>query len=96
MMTGDSQGIVKSWALDGIVDALEQGCEDGELAENAVASVGAWRAHSGAISSIATVANKPEFLLTSSHDCTVAMWSVHGAHVGTFGLVHLCYRISCC
>lgn len=87
MITGDSQGIVKTWALGAILQDLAGGCEDGDIEEDAVVSVAQWRAHHGAIGSFATVANRPHLFLSCGSDHLVSLWTVHGAHVGTFGQV---------
>jgi WD40 repeat protein len=96
LMTGDASGIVKTWALAGMLAALERGCQDGDIAPGAVQAAAAWRAHAGAVSSIASIRSAPDLLLTSGRDCTVAIWSVHGAHVGTFGQVRLVRAPCCC
>lgn len=87
MVTGDSQGVVRTWALGAILQDLAGGCEDGEIAEDAVPCVAQWRAHRGAIGSFATVADRPDLLLSCGSDFHVSLWTVHGAHVGTFGQV---------
>lgn len=89
MLTGDSQGIVRTWALGGILQDLVCGCDDGDIAAGAVASVAQWRAAQGGIGSFARVANRLDLFLTCGADSNVQLYTVKGAHVGTFGQVHI-------
>ncbi|XP_070827138.1 WD repeat-containing protein on Y chromosome [Chaetodon trifascialis] len=43
-----------------------------------------WRAHTCRITGLQIVDND-QVVLTSSTDCTVRLWSVHGEFIGTFG-----------
>ncbi|XP_066517202.1 cilia- and flagella-associated protein 337 isoform X2 [Hoplias malabaricus] len=43
-----------------------------------------WRAHIGSITGLQIIEND-QVLLTSSTDCTVRLWSIHGEFIGTFG-----------
>ncbi|XP_058269068.1 WD repeat-containing protein on Y chromosome [Hemibagrus wyckioides] len=43
-----------------------------------------WRAHINSITGLQIIEND-QVLLTSSLDCTVRLWSIHGEFIGTFG-----------
>ncbi|KAF7700317.1 hypothetical protein HF521_003275 [Silurus meridionalis] len=43
-----------------------------------------WRAHISSITGLQIIEND-QVLLTSSLDCTVRLWSIHGEFIGTFG-----------
>jgi WD40 repeat protein len=94
MITGDSEGIVRTWALDGILRDLINGCEDGDIADDAVIPVARWRAHRGSIGSFATFTKRPNLLLSCGTDCLVSVWTLQGARVGTYGQVHCHASIS--
>ncbi|XP_036453237.1 WD repeat-containing protein on Y chromosome [Colossoma macropomum] len=47
-------------------------------------TVNFWRAHISSITGLQIIEND-QVLLTSSTDCTVRLWSVHGEFIGTFG-----------
>ncbi|XP_048836649.1 WD repeat-containing protein on Y chromosome isoform X2 [Brienomyrus brachyistius] len=47
-------------------------------------TVNYWRAHVGSITGLQVITSE-EVLLTSSVDCTVHLWSMHGEFIGTFG-----------
>ncbi|XP_037402683.1 WD repeat-containing protein on Y chromosome [Pygocentrus nattereri] len=47
-------------------------------------TVNFWRAHIGSITGLQIIEND-RVLLTSSTDCTVRLWSIHGEFIGTFG-----------
>jgi hypothetical protein len=60
-------------------------------AEEVLAEAALWRAHAAHVTScewvdaVSAGPFAPLFLLTSSADCTVVLWTQHGARVGTFG-----------
>ncbi|KAL6471410.1 hypothetical protein MHYP_G00200600 [Metynnis hypsauchen] len=47
-------------------------------------TVNFWRAHISSITGLQIIEND-RVLLTSSTDCTVRLWSIHGEFIGTFG-----------
>ncbi|KAG1951866.1 EF-hand calcium-binding domain-containing protein [Pimephales promelas] len=52
--------------------------------QNPPKKVNFWRAHISSITSLKTI-DKDQFLLTSSLDFSVRLWSIHGEFIGTFG-----------
>ncbi|KAF4104264.1 hypothetical protein G5714_015251 [Onychostoma macrolepis] len=52
--------------------------------QNPPEKVNFWRAHISSITSL-KIFDKDQFLLTSSLDCSVRLWSIHGEFIGTFG-----------
>ncbi|XP_016416478.1 WD repeat-containing protein on Y chromosome [Sinocyclocheilus rhinocerous] len=52
--------------------------------QNPPKKVNFWRAHISSITSL-KIFDKDQFLLTSSLDCSVRLWSIHGEFIGTFG-----------
>ncbi|XP_050985722.1 WD repeat-containing protein on Y chromosome isoform X1 [Labeo rohita] len=52
--------------------------------QNPPEKVNFWRAHISSITSLKII-DKDQFLLTSSTDCSVRLWSIHGEFIGTFG-----------
>ena len=93
LVTGDTQGIVRSWDLSTASAALAaaEPAQPGRLCNRgvavSVAAVARWRAHGRGVSSAAALDEHPDLVLTSGQDCSVCLWSVTGAKVGTFGQV---------
>ncbi|KAL7849096.1 hypothetical protein SRHO_G00207190 [Serrasalmus rhombeus] len=54
------------------------------LLSSGAQAVNFWRAHIGSITGLQIIEND-RVLLTSSTDCTVRLWSIHGEFIGTFG-----------
>ncbi|XP_077064208.1 cilia- and flagella-associated protein 337 isoform X1 [Siphateles boraxobius] len=52
--------------------------------QNPPEKVNFWRAHISSITSLKII-DKDQFLLTSSMDFSVRLWSIHGEFIGTFG-----------
>ncbi|XP_051521458.1 WD repeat-containing protein on Y chromosome [Myxocyprinus asiaticus] len=52
--------------------------------QNPPEKVNFWRAHISSITSLKIIEND-QLLLTSSMDCSVRLWNVHGDFIGTFG-----------
>lgn len=88
MITGDSQGIVRTWALKDILQDLIRGCRDGDVEEDAAVPVAQWRAHKGAVGSFAVIACRHDLMISCGADFNVSLWTHQGAHVGIFGQVH--------
>ena len=87
MVTGDSAGICKTWDIAALMNSwAAHGC-DTRPSEDSIVPVATWRAHSRSISSLCALGSEEELFMSSSLDCTVAVWHVSGAHVGTFGTV---------
>lgn len=55
-----------------------------EPEQNPPEKVSFWRAHISSITSLKVI-DKDQFLLTSSMDFSVRLWSIHGEFIGTFG-----------
>lgn len=92
LFTGDTQGIGRTWDLSQAAAAFAatglasvEGRSQG--GGPAVRGVARWRAHSSGVSSAAALDGRCDLVLTSGQDCTVSLWSVGGAQVGTFGQV---------
>eukprot|EP00892_Ulva_mutabilis_P006535 jgi/Ulvmu1/4253/UM193_0001.1 len=91
LVTGDTQGIVRTWDLSNAAAALA----DSEPASPSrvrvrpgavsVPACARWRAHSSGVSSATAIDGRSDLVLTSGQDCTVALWSIAGAKVGVFG-----------
>lgn len=85
MVTADSSGIVKTWSLSALLNFWTvRGCVHSPPPD-CIKPLAAWRGHQGGISSIAPMAAEETLFVTSGFDHRVVLWSVHGAHVGTFG-----------
>ncbi|XP_073779939.1 cilia- and flagella-associated protein 337 isoform X1 [Danio rerio] len=52
--------------------------------QNPPEKINFWRAHIRSITGLKIV-DKDQFLLTSSMDCSVRLWNIHGDYIGTFG-----------
>ena len=85
MVTGDSHGLLKTWSLAGLLDFWTARGFERAPPPDSIKPLAAWRGHQGGVSSIAAMDAHEALFLTSGFDNDVALWSVHGAHVGTFG-----------
>ncbi|MBN3297524.1 WDR49 protein, partial [Amia calva] len=52
--------------------------------QEAPKNINYWRAHISSVTSLVII-DEDKVLLTSSTDCTVRLWSIHGEFIGTFG-----------
>jgi WD40 repeat protein len=91
MITGDTQGITRTWCLDKLATCCTVH-DDGRHVDGCITSLSKWRTHTAAVSSVSVMLDNEELFLTSGLDMKVAMWDVHGRHVGTFGEVRLAMR----
>nr|XP_012420015.1 PREDICTED: WD repeat-containing protein 49-like [Odobenus rosmarus divergens] len=79
---GDALAYVADWkGFVHIYDIKEYGLQGPEL--QSPKSVTFWRAHVSVVTSLELI--EKNFLLSSSLDCTVCLWSRGGEYIGTFG-----------
>lgn len=89
LVTGDSSGIIKTWAVSGFSSV-------GPSPSAAVASKEMWRGHEKGVASLEWVAqDESRLFLSAGYDMRVCVWRDDGCHVGTFGEVRLlCFFVS--
>jgi hypothetical protein len=86
LATGDSEGRVEVWDVSALVAAISHRKPACAVAGNERHLVrrSSWRAHRQVIVQVEMV-QKREVLITASTDCSVMLWTLHGARIGTFG-----------
>ncbi|KAJ9527074.1 hypothetical protein QJQ45_025214, partial [Haematococcus lacustris] len=90
MATADSAGFIKVWDLSAFTGSP---LRDSQEAAALIRQTAVWRAHKAVVTSVQWVSNKHgEFVLTSSLDHQVAMWSASGALLGLLG--HRMWQLS--
>nr|XP_018668447.1 WD repeat-containing protein 49-like [Ciona intestinalis] len=81
LITADSDGAMKVWNIE---EYLLQ--EPTETVYSPPPTLASWQAHSDCITSITICSRNDRLLIiTSSSDCSVALWDFHGNRIGEFG-----------
>jgi len=79
IVTGDSNGMIKSWSLENFMLTDESAKENMSLIQS-------WKAHLDSINSLQVIDNCDfKLVISASSDCCVSLWDLHGRKVGDFG-----------
>lgn len=79
LVTGDSNGVIKSWSLENYM------LTDKSIKEN-LPAIESWKAHLDSVNSLQVFDNNDsKLVISASSDCCVSLWDLYGRKIGDFG-----------